>query len=386
MDCGFDIKQMVFYNMAFNKNNAWFCHVYYNALCRLDLESNEIVIESLFPAEDSVFGKYGNILYFEEKLILSPRNSVKILIYDLKSKDYTEINLSKNYKCEDININLFTNAFIYKNEAFFIPGTYKAIVKMDLKTLELTYYDDWYENLESDIKSKQRVLFLTSYQEENYILLPFCRGNKILKFSLNDGNSRIIEVPDKSLELMDIICEENIYWLADRNKKSIYQWDIETNHLIEINNYPRNYQTRSCDGIHSFKKYNDDIYIFPMSGNMILKYNIKDQKMTEFFKLNIESEESMKFFLFSDNNFLDYNERSKEQLYMYSILDGMIYCVDFREQTVKKIKSYIKTISDDLKRQIFISLNSAKENKNFVMQETENVRLDVFLEVVKRIK
>ena len=109
MSQDFNYSQMVFYNMAFHENQAWFCHCYYNALCRLDLETKEISIEAFFPTGDDIFSQYGDIVYCEEKLILIPRNTTIILIYDLKNRAFTEIELSNDYINSNEIYNLFSN-------------------------------------------------------------------------------------------------------------------------------------------------------------------------------------------------------------------------------------------------------------------------------------
>ena len=69
-----DLKQMVFYDITFNEEGTkgWFCHIFYNALFQIDMQSHNIIFENYMPDFGSgEINQYGYIAYFENKLVFS---------------------------------------------------------------------------------------------------------------------------------------------------------------------------------------------------------------------------------------------------------------------------------------------------------------------------
>lgn len=376
MDTMYNYKQMVFYNIAFEGNNGWFCHVYYNALCRFDVRTNEILLETMIPCDNTSLQKYGNIFYYEKKLYLSPKNDKRILIYNLETKTFDEVTLDDRYIPGNECINLLSGIVEYKGWLYFFPGRYQAIVKLNILTQQVLYINGWIEELKSTIIDERKVLFASLCRIDSEILLPFWQGNKIMKFDMDDCSYKVIGVGESDNHYAAITFDGKFYWLAPKNKIAVYKWDGE-NEIQIINNFPINFETRY--GIRHLEKTAEGILVFPLCGNMIMEIK-NNGTVKKVFSLKMKPEKPVLDFQLADNNFLDYSVYNN-LLYTYSIFDGFIYCINLKTKELMQFKAlltsnYILEVREELKRKSF-------EQNERAIKETPTCALDLLLEYVE---
>ena len=127
-----------FTDFVYINEEILFCNIFSGDIVKLDLERDEFVIEtSIGKIDNQNKMQYGLIEKCDDNLIFIPRNSTKILVYNLeeKSKRYIELKQfgEKFYKP------LFLSACRHKDDLFLIPGRYPFIVKMHVKTFQIQY-------------------------------------------------------------------------------------------------------------------------------------------------------------------------------------------------------------------------------------------------------
>jgi len=159
-----------FFDICFDGNLGWFCDVYTSTLYKLDILTNTITVEAAIPGCGNM--QYGFIAKWKDILILAPRAAEKIMMYHIKKCSFTEVKLDTERMGERDIFNLFSGVHIFDDSAYLIPGRFPAIVRLDLHTFEIEYFDLWHEELKSKLKG---------YDERKVI---FARCNCVLKDKL----------------------------------------------------------------------------------------------------------------------------------------------------------------------------------------------------------
>lgn len=361
--------EMTFTGMAFHENYGWFCHSIDNVLClcRLNLDSKILVLEKAISIKGVTEFSYGKTVYYDERLILIPKNILTILIYDLKTKDIKQLEIKLDYLSDKKVANVFGSAFIHEKYVFLVPGRYHAIVRLDLNSLKINYYDGWYDDFRFFINNHNKVIFSSeSIQIENDILLTFWQGNKIMKFHMDDGSYEVIEIGEQERAYSSICYDEKGYWIADKNIPQIY-WTENNKCVSCIKSFPVEFKYKN--GFHHIEKVKNGLILFPLFGNMILELNLQTMEIHKFLYLNIEYPNYLKVNL---GGYSFYNGK----LYLYSQVEKEIYCIDLSDKSICRIKSQL--LKDDIKKvKEEVSKNTEVERGKITL-EAENFDLEIY--------
>lgn len=368
-------RQIVFEGMAFHGKYAWFCHLYYNVLCKLNLETNEITVETFFPTEESMTGQYMGVSYYHEKLIFQPLNAKQILIYELNSRQFKKIPLSLNYMPES-NSRLFSDAILSDDKIFLFPGYYKSIVELNLSTLEIAYHNKWYHDLQHVVSGNQ-ILFACAIRTEKDVLLPFRQGNKIVQMHLETSQFNIYDIGDSSTRYSGGTFDGKYVWLTDYRKSSLYKWipgnDILEEYTIRVEGLKIN------GGMGHLVKASNAILLFPVCGNMIVKFEPDNRMFSTVVNLEENSKKEIDEFQFFRMHF-SYVNYYENKIYSYSYIEGCIYCIDLIDMKVKKIQSLLNGNLNFLKKQIAQTMNLQRKCP---LWEQKIWNLEIFISIIK---
>lgn len=363
-------EQMSFTGMAFHENYGWFCHSVNNVLCicRINLDSKALVLEKAISVRGVTEISYGKTAYYDGKLVLVPKNTLTILLYDLNAKDIKQLEIKQEYLSDNKATNVFGNAFIHEKYMFLVPGRYHAIVRLDLSSLKTDYYDRWYDDFRFLINNHNKVIFSSeSIQIENDILLVFWQGNKIMKFHMYDGSYEILEIGDCESAYSSICYDEKGCWIADKKVPQIYWTENNSKCVSCIKNFPVEFEYKN--GIHHIEKIKNGILLFPLCGNMILELNTQTMEVTKFSSLNMEFPNQLEV------NFEGYS-CYKEKLYMYSQVEKRIFCIDLLNKSICKINCQLS--KDDIKKVKKEISKNVEMEKGKIRLEAEDFDLEIY--------
>ena len=221
-------KPIAFRNIAVHENDGWFCDIYYDGLFHIDLRTGMISLEFFFGTNQ--IEAYSPIAYYEEKLIIAPRNADSILIYDIVKKhaERIRLNMSENYVGNDL-LHFFSAIEVYGRYAYIFPGRYHAIIRINLENYEIKYIEGWYSQIKSILPQKteaKRVIFCDWVEKvgENRFVLVCWQTNLIMLFDAGTEKYQFIRIglPDKALASVIYKENEKVVSYRDENLLTIF--------------------------------------------------------------------------------------------------------------------------------------------------------------------
>ena len=348
MNNNYRFQQMVFQDIAFSKDKAWFCHIYYNALFSLDLDTYEISLETFLPKGRSDFNQYSFMEYYNGKLIISPRNAENILIYDIDTKEITTVGIDLHIDGLHGVFNLFSKVKIYNNNAYIFPGRYPAIIKLNLDTLELTYLTEWYDEIKEYVIDSGKVLFpYINCYDDKCVYLPFWQGNIIVQFYMETGTHQIHIVGNEKTPFSGIQYNGQEFWISLRDKKALLKWNKIDNTVIQYSKLPDNIMMEN--GFAYIERFENNIFAIPLYGDHIVCLDTTTGEFTKIKKLLTNIVEEIEMFGFTQNNMLCYRRDNKNNLWLYSVFEGEIKIMDLNFGMFKSYRSII-TDKKDIER------------------------------------
>lgn len=208
---------------AYADRKFYFIAKQFNLLFCFDYEKKEIILLDVIPegaiVEDEICGA---IVQIRDQLICTPNKTPFIWVYHLKEKIWTRVEL-KQSKTGKRGI---LQAFEYKGYLFLVGSWYPAIVRIDVESWEIEYFEDPYEEKKKKIGKVFDAFFRSHYViKKNYLYLASCLDNSVLQFNLDTGDYKWIIIGDSENRFSGIAYDGNDFWLAPRFNSPIIQWN-----------------------------------------------------------------------------------------------------------------------------------------------------------------
>lgn len=320
---------------------AWLVNGNYNGISSVNFNTGKIEFIAEIPSEkkDGIY-LYGNVLKYNNKLLLVPVNGKEIAEYDFNSGITKKIPLKNLDKPVVLK---FLKAILYKNYVFITPFMYPAIIRYDITTGECKYYTEWYEKLLPYIHSFEEPIFANGVcVRENKLLMPFSQENIVLEFDMSTGDSIIHRVGRNENNYWSMAFDGRDYWLIqnnnNNNNNSIVRWNFETGDTKEYSNYPIGF-------INAQHNFNEIVYCenyllaFPRHSNMIIKVDIDSGTLSEF-DLNlgfVEGDRKSNYYNLK-NNYYFARSINKDTIIAMSMYDNSLIKINTKTEDITKIK------------------------------------------------
>lgn len=321
-------NKLLFYDIAVHENTGWFCNRLYSVLFRINLESGEISVESILPTESECdIEQYGPIEYYDNQLIIAPRNGKSILIYDLESKEINKVNFDLTEFGGVSRYNLFTGIHIVNNIAYIVPGRYHAVIKLHLDTYQVEYLDSWYQKiLESSIDEGKVISVFSVLESSKVLKMADWQNSQIIEINLEDGSAQTSKVKNYG-GISSFNVQANFNLVAYKEKAKIV--NVDTQEELDLNINGINYD----GGIKAMFVWNNMVYIFPVRGNMVLSVDYEKKIQKEFISLPKEPVKGMEEAAFVNINFLCVKKIEKNKVIASSLYENKIYLIDLENGT-----------------------------------------------------
>ncbi len=219
-----------FENACVVKDKVYFFSYEVNGLFKIDMNKRECSYIASLEKYSSKIRLFGDLTYINGKLVIAPMSADDFVIYDLEMKSVKYLPIQNPEKHNYINNKFFT-VVPFEEYVYFIGHWYPAIVKLDLATEEITYYDDWIkeiENIEEDF-------FRHNYciKDEN-IILPCSRTNKVMMFNTKNGKYNFLNIASQERKYAGIIYDGTNYWLTPRYDNIVVKCNFDTGNYEEF--------------------------------------------------------------------------------------------------------------------------------------------------------
>lgn len=271
-----NIQQLAYFDIAIHGNQAWFCNYLYASVFRMDLSSHKINLETFIPNKENYFEDlYGPIAYYKGNLILAPRRADRILLYNLSQKTFREIPVSMDVMEQNQRYSLFMDIIVVEDTAYILPCRYPAVLKLNLNTFHVTYYDAWYQELKKSLCEPQRFVFgRAAVRNEHECLFPAWQDNLLMQFDLKTGDYIIHRIFDWHIPFSAAAFDGESYWIVPRNKNMFLRWEKKKG-IVIYDDFPPSFKMQGEVRFVSLECIGEEIIAVPRygSGNMIVAIN-----------------------------------------------------------------------------------------------------------------
>jgi len=254
----------------------WFSVFEINALFQMDKKTNRIDFIGCFPDENPLGRRlFYRMTYKDPKIYFAPLGAKHLNIYDINANSFSSVAIktpkeypfNKKEFLETLNFIFITS---FGRWAFMVPSAYPAIIRYDMDSGKMDYFDDFLPLFQSFITSLLPIFFYSCCHIDNYLFAISYNGNALLAFNMNTCKSEIFKV-GSSDNLYSAMCHyEGYLWLIPRKNGPIVKWKPRTSIFEEFYSLPQDFKGND----HSFAcifSANDYLWAFPAGANMVLK-------------------------------------------------------------------------------------------------------------------
>lgn len=322
-----------FTNLALVKEEIWFCDIYHSNLIKMELNTGNVSMETVLLPEN-VNGKmqYGPIVSLGNQLILAPRNGDNILIYNICTKELRRLPLKKT----EIKLRkpLFLTGFAYEGNAFFIPGNYPAVVKVNLQNISLEYFEDFYYGLPASIRDRNNILCNSNAVIiDDYCVFPVYCSNIFIKVYLDFRKYEIILTRGSEHRTLNMAYVDASIWFAGFD--GIFEYNCKEENVVCYNELFT--QSQLANGIGQVAVYQESLVIVPVNGEKLFLFDRRKHDYVEFqnFLMPLSAEGNEKGVLTGSN--ITCCEKVKEDtLCLYSTYAAEVCLINLKNQSVQQ--------------------------------------------------
>ncbi len=227
--------------MYFVPANKGYAHI----LFKLNLENGIVERVMEFPGNpDNVEFCYYGIKKIQNKILLIPYHTEDIYVYDIDRKQAIKIVLPLSQD----RSGRFNEAIEYKDKLFLMPGSYPAIISIDMQNYEVREFQECIKPFL--LKNQNISPFSRAYlKKEQYLYLAGFVDSKILIFNMEDNKFVIKRIGNYSYGYGHMIYDGENFWLSAYRANRIVRWNEESENTEEYT-YPVE-EDRSDDEIWS---------------------------------------------------------------------------------------------------------------------------------------
>jgi len=253
----------------------------------------------------------------------------------------------------------FIGAIARGDYVYFSPYLYPAIVRMNTKTRELSYFSDWVEPLSKLTSNTQHGYFGYPILVGNSIWIASLRGNAVIEFNTETCKSTVHEVGDKNFCYHGICYDGDNFWLTPyvSTETPVIKWYPKSGDIKEYPNLNLDNGTR----VWLIMTYSDDhIWLFPVTSKKAIRIskqtdvisNVDEDKT--YSTKNDSTENSAQYFFIHQYGDSIYKFNCQKGTLIednYSINEYREETIDYsHEQSVELEKLYARVYSFDRDR------------------------------------
>jgi len=376
-----ELCSVSFLDCTADGENIWFVADEYNALCKLNLVSEEIEIIDEIP-DEVIYGgtNYCGIIKKNNQIYLNPYQAEALVTYNI---DKSEITKTYFQDSQDVN---FDHIVPYKEYLFLKARFYPAIIRYNTITREYEYYNSWVDEFkkhvnEEDVNEPYFMWGVVAYNEK--LMLASSKANIIMEFNMENGDYKFYEVGPRGNKFFGMERDGENFWMIPYLGKDIICWNYNTGDWKIYNDFADKIEDKSIP-FRAILKYKQSLIIFPCLAKFGLKIDLKENKI-QINKLDLPYPENTykSEFYKKAHSFYSFAKVLKEGVFIAETMyDASIMLIDLENDRIKKITcriplNYVKNYYDKLIRKY---RDIAKYPCTISESNTLRVLIDCFVE------
>ncbi|WP_199731768.1 WD40 repeat domain-containing protein [Cohnella endophytica] len=362
----------------------WISAYEFNGLFRVNKETMIAEYIGSFPEEKHQF-LHMDVAEYEKKLYFAPFNADYVAIFDKEKKQFDKRLFpikDKPHWLRPGDNRYFSRVITHKQQLFFVPYTYPAIMRYDPASGETVEYTEWIHHLEKAAKQSsdwQKGQY--SYDFEGLLSLDVCiigsevvastlLTNELLFFDIENLQHQFYAIGENDERYFGVCFDGEHYWLAARTQNYIVKWNRQTQKRIKIE-LPSGIKTGQACNFQALVYANGYVWLFPQQTDRTLKVDIHSNAVqiasmfdeyrshTEIGYINVINNDEMVYALMT-NRVMQWD--AKNQLHRYDQFavseNDTVAVADQRVETLNKLSSQLINVIDTLHLEAFASLDT----------------------------
>lgn len=341
-----DAPYLVFENFHDGGQHFWFSANNVNGLFRMDKQIWKAKFMGSFPGEPAFGRGYSFIAENDGKLYFAPFETDSIGIFDIEKNTFSKIEISEPTRTAFVKYNpmiKFSFAAAYKDWVFFFPFTYPAIIRLNTKTGELEYLDEWVTSLIKSISADNAYYFGEGHVSGADVTMFCANENAFVRFNMEECSLKIIDVCKNDGDHFGISFDGECYWTAPiGNPAAVVKLNPKTGEQAEIMQFPPSFVPGTHPMLYSAYA-GGYVWMLPGTANESLKINVKTNE------IEIADE-------FRAGNIIDDGVTEQWKFGLFRSIGDKLYAFDW---TVYKLTEYDAESKEIRKEHIKIDKNDS---------------------------
>ena len=290
-------------------------------------------------------------LVIKNKIVFTPHNYNKIVVYDIKSKEYSQytLELKEEFIAPVYGLNRnFFGGIIYKNKVFLVPCGYRNIVAFNLDTKETEHCLNL---LKLFPKGKmENLCYGWTWLNENTVLFASLNTNEVLEFNLDTYEYKVHRLGDKNQSFQSIFKYGDSFFLIGK-ESFMMKWNYDTGEVTTYDKMPKDFKVlkrQDCVFIvNNIQPYNNKLILLGRYTNMILEFDLDTCEFKKLDEFDVILNRIPKFERYNNYWFSTCNFMLNNFLYFVHKND-VLYRYDFETQAIEKICDIRPDLTTDI--------------------------------------
>lgn len=217
---------------------------------------------------------YGEILQAGHKLYLIPFDAEAIAVFDMETMSFEKIALRYPGNGK------FIKAHLYHNCIYMVPFSYPCLARLDCSSHKVEYDKRILEEMKGLQKEEGGFSYNGSVLIGNQLYMAMYLSNHVVIMDLETGNYEVQQIGEEDDNYSCMWGEDGKFILGSNEGRKLTFWNQETGEIKEITGYPDQWKgdTR-C--FYDMARMGDEVYLFPYTGNKVLKVSLNSLKISE---------------------------------------------------------------------------------------------------------
>lgn len=278
--CIDDSEWIQFEDIWVEGDEFWCVSSNFNSLFKINCINHHIQWMGAIPGE-RIRGHrlYVSVVRHGDSLYLAPGTAEQIAVYNLSDGRFDKIPINEHVG-DDGDIK-FNSIIIDGHFLFFFPNRYPAVIRYDAESGKTDYFGSW--RAEADKKVKGMGFIGKAIRVGDWVIHAFNGWNGGLAFHLKTCEARIIRIGDYVNGYCGIIYDGWSCWLLPKSleKKGFVRWNPDTGECHVVSWDIPGYVAGGGTPFGPAVCWGGYIWVFPGTGNMVLKINIEDESIKD---------------------------------------------------------------------------------------------------------
>lgn len=207
----------------------WFVPYTAGAVFELDIKSESVNFLSMLPVKKYVNLTEGTMLKHENKIYLAPCMGEEFLIYDIRENQFTKI------QCERGGTYKFHSGFYRNKNIYFIGQEQALIARYDLEK-ERVYYIDEFQKEPACKRDSGSINWSKGGACINgvNVLIPNVINSCVLSYNVQENSYNVRDFEIHSKSICAITYANHACWLFPESGNTILRWDLKNDTVRHI--------------------------------------------------------------------------------------------------------------------------------------------------------